>query len=143
MASAQGGEGQAATAEFKDDCDKWVNFSAFLARCTEAGLFDTFEYKFKYADFDIELGLEQDLPPGDLGNCRLVVALQWISVAGEVIFASMIERNENMWNSERWRLWARKIADIETVKQHEEIHSMVSSALAQMVSIDPDALSTA
>jgi hypothetical protein len=107
-------------AEFQKNCIEWINLSTFLARCTGAAIFDKYEDRYKYASVDIRLGLEEELPAGELGDCRLIVALQWILQAGRGIHDDMMKQNTNRWNVDRWKLWAARLKEIEEGDLPEE-----------------------
>jgi Protein of unknown function (DUF3632) len=79
MNEQHGGDGKYS---FQELCDQWVNFSCFLARCIQAGLNGNYENPCKHPCIDIPEALEQDLPPGPKRDCKVMVAAQYILVAG-------------------------------------------------------------
>jgi hypothetical protein len=88
-----------------------VNFSAFIARCINAGLLDRYSDNVsKYPSWDIDDGLEKDLQPGILKNCRVMVSAQYIILAGrrlyEIFLSKSAEKSE--WWQEKWQLWLGK-----------------------------------
>lgn len=131
---------ESAKAAHQKKCDEWVNFSAFLARCTGAGFYDQYSGVFLYPSVDISLALEKKLPTGSLRACRLMVAAQWILHSGRRIHDSMVEENKKDWDLERWSVWEARLKEIvDGGEGDEEVASVLRRTLAEMTSIDASA----
>ena len=60
-------------------------FSSFLARYLHAGLYDRFEDRSNHLSFDNLEGLDQDLQPEPKRDNDVMVAVQWILLAGRKV----------------------------------------------------------
>lgn len=78
-----------------------MNFSSFLARLTEAGLTDD-DYKYPLAD--ISDGLDKNLPHGLKRDCQVMVAAQYILLAGGTLA-------EKFFQADEWRRRAEKLKE--------------------------------
>lgn len=122
-------------AYYEKRCDEWANYCALLARLTTAGLND----QLKYPDIDIPLAFKDDLAPGRLRDCRLMVAIQWILRAGKVIRKDVGNFNKSTWTIAAWKEWGRKLREIdEAGVANEGIARELKRALAEMVAVDPE-----
>ncbi|KAJ0268155.1 hypothetical protein COL940_013658 [Colletotrichum noveboracense] len=117
-------------------CDEWVNFSSFLARYHGSKAYKPWDSHLKYPSVDIELALENPLPSGKLGECRLLVASNWFIHAGKLIYEDMKEANTEKWGLSRWSRWTEKIQEIlKTGGQTDEVTSNLQAALDSIMSI--------
>jgi Protein of unknown function (DUF3632) len=125
-------------------CNEWVNFSSFLARCIASGINDSYKDGYELLKININEALEKDHPPGIYRDCWIMVAAQYILLAGEAIYKQMISSAVKGSDSERrgldkWRLWANmfgKRADEEDSKS--EANSAAFAAYQKMVSLHPE-----
>ncbi len=127
-----------------------MNFSAFLARCIESGLDDHYENRCKYPGYDIPEGLEKYLQPGYKKDCRVMVAAQYILLAGRAIFEAFVKKptkgsNSEKWGLEKWKLWASKFKEIarEYDREYEgedkrALAAITTKAYEEMVSFYPE-----
>lgn len=110
-------------------CNEWVNFSSFIARTTEAGLNGDY---YNYMLIDISHGLDDDLPQGLKRDCQVMVAAQYILLAGGTLA-------ENCFKADEWRRWAEKLKEIS--KKEEGVNTRLASATEEayryMVSLHP------
>ncbi|KAK1546872.1 hypothetical protein CPAR01_00839 [Colletotrichum paranaense] len=119
-------------------CDEWVNFSSFLARYHGSKAYQPRPGALKYPSVDIELALEKPLPPGKLGECRLLVASNWFIHAGKLIYENMAETDTKNWNLGVWTLWTKAIRDIlQAGGQSNEVTTRLQAALDMVVSLTP------
>ncbi|KAF9880097.1 hypothetical protein CkaCkLH20_02051 [Colletotrichum karsti] len=117
-------------------CDEWVNFSSFQARYHGAEIYEPWPSHLKYPSIDVSMALEKDLPGGKLGECRLLVASEWIIHAGKVIYEDMRKTNEPKWGLEKWNRWGSRFKEIlDQGHQSDEVNRNLSAALDQMVSL--------
>lgn len=127
------------SSSFKRLCDEWVNFSSFLARCTAEGFYDHYEARYKFPSVDIPLGLglgldDGELPRGELGSCRLMVAAQWILHCGGRLRADMAESGSAHWNLDKWDCWVARLREmLERGVEDVKVKAAVEKALAVMV----------
>nr|XP_036588201.1 uncharacterized protein CTRU02_02213 [Colletotrichum truncatum]KAF6799342.1 hypothetical protein CTRU02_02213 [Colletotrichum truncatum] len=125
-------------------CDIWVDFSAFLARCTAAGLYDHYEDGFKYPCTDVPLGLEKDPAAQPLvTGTRVLVAALWITHAAGRIRQSLADVNIDKWNPQKWDTWRARLLDIKLkgipnleVEEEGKVYDQVCSALYAMDHVD-------
>ena len=126
-----------------------MNFSAFLARCIESGVSKRYEDRCKYAVIDIGKGIEKDLKPGITRDCRVMVASQYVLLAGRVVYeeivAKMKGKDREKWGLDKWSLWGRKFKEL--AREYEEIGnpglaSATKQAYEKMVSFHPSLFSS-
>lgn len=115
---------------FEEVCDTWVNFSSFLARVTEAGLIGDC---YNYARFDISQGLDEDLPHGLMRDSKVMVAAQYILLAGKTLANECFDKDQ-------WRRRAEKLKEIS--KEEGGSNTVLASATEEahnyMVSLHPE-----
>jgi len=120
-------------------CDEWVNFSCFLARCIEAGLNDGYGNRCKYPSIDISQGLEQDLPRGLKRDCKLMVAAQYILLAGRTLADDCFNKPVSGFGPEQWRRWAEKLGEVSRQEGgNTYLASAAEEARRYMVSLHPE-----
>jgi hypothetical protein len=91
-----------------------VNFSAFTARCIQADILARFEGRgSKYPSYDISDGLEEELQPGGLRDCRVMVSAQYIILAGRFLHENHVSKPAHSskrvdWWQEKWQVWLGK-----------------------------------
>lgn len=113
-----------------------MNFSSFLARYHGSKAYKPWDSHLKYPSVDIELALEDPLPSGKLGECRLLVASNWFIHAGKLIYEDMKGANTEKWGLSRWSRWTEKIQEIlKTGGQTDEVTSNLQAALDSIMSI--------
>ena len=100
------------TEELKEICDQWVNFSSFLARCKGSGLATQYETPCVHAGDDIEDGLEKDLPHGLVRDCKIMVAAQYVLIAGklfsEELFGQGTRSSLKQWGLRKLPIWSQR-----------------------------------
>jgi Protein of unknown function (DUF3632) len=118
-----------------------VNFSSFLAQCLQAGLNDNYANRYKHASIDIREGLEQKLPPGPRRDCKVMVAAQYILLAGGKIAEECVMKPGKGFGLDEWRRWAGRLGEISKQESGntslasavEEAHKYMLSTLAENV----------
>ncbi|RAO74256.1 uncharacterized protein BHQ10_010268 [Talaromyces amestolkiae] len=128
--------------EVQESCDKYVNWSSFIARCTSAGfLADKEGYEYKYSTVDISSGLEEEIPQGKIRNARILAAANYILLAGSGIrnychsYSSDSDRRRRAW--EMWNVWKEKFEAIANGQDEDpDIKNAAEKAHAVMVELD-------
>ncbi|RYP92120.1 hypothetical protein DL770_001781 [Monosporascus sp. CRB-9-2] len=136
--------GPAAVAEFRRRCCEWVNHQAFTARCTEAGI--DAEPLCKHPSFEIPNGLEEEYSLQVERDCKVMVAAQYILLAGRAIHEefitrplSMGEEEEAKWGLEKWLLWAERLKAIEEKSDCDpKVIAAVVEARKRLIALQPD-----
>lgn len=98
---------------FEESCSEWLNLSTFLARCLGAGLCDADPYPGKHPFVDIPIGLKEDLAPGLERDCKAMVSVQWILLAGQKIVELSFSTSMGVSGPEQWKRWREVFAEIE------------------------------
>lgn len=127
-------------ADLEKSCAEWVNFSAFVARCTQAGLNDQFKYPRKYPSKDIPIGLEKDHAPGVRRNCLIRVAAQYILLCGSKISDGIKDAptERQRWWADKWQLWAKKLEELaDSGEIDPDLKSEVHEAHEKLVALQP------
>lgn len=113
-------EDEKSRADWKQKCDQWLNFSTFKARTLAAGICandPNWSLKAPLKDISIGLGLRDDIWGDDIfTNCVLMVAAQYIIIAGEGVRSRFTEEKEepgsNMrLNQHLWKLWTERLQE--------------------------------
>lgn len=121
-----------------------MNFSAFIARCIQAGLLDRLsDGCSKYPSWDVPDGLEKDLQPGILRNCRVTVSAQYIILAGRRLYDAFLSKSASPtekaeWWQEKWQLWPGKfeaLSDGYVKESKTEMAAMTREAHNLMLSL--------
>ncbi|KAK1659853.1 hypothetical protein BDP55DRAFT_327903 [Colletotrichum godetiae] len=121
-------------------CDEWVNFSSFLARYHGSKAYQRWDSHMKYPSIDIELALEKPLPSGKLGECRLLVASNWLIHAGKIIYEDMKKSGTERWGLGRWSRWTETLRGIlDAGGQTGEVTARLQAAWDTILSLGPDA----
>jgi Protein of unknown function (DUF3632) len=122
-----------------------VNFSSFVARCIESGINDKCPGRCEFSRFDIVEALEKPLPPGVIRDSWVMVAAQYILLAGRVIdeefFKIPAKGNiSEWWGRGRWRLWARRFKTIANDMEDKgsELNSAINKVYKKMISFHPE-----
>jgi len=126
---------------FDEICDEWLNFSSFLARWIQAGLSDDYEDCFKYPGLDIPEGLEQDLLLGPKRDCKVMVAAQYILLAGRAIESYCFDTAAaaSGFGPQRWKRWAERFANISSDEENKgDLREAADRAHNFMVSVHPE-----
>lgn len=122
-----------------------MNFSCYLARCIQAGLIDSYQNRCKHPSIDIPQGLEQNLPPRPKRDCKVMVAAQYILLAGGKIAEDCFTKPVRGFGPDEWRRWAERLG--ERSRQEESgnpgLASAVEKAHKYMVSVYPENLKAA
>ncbi|KAI0384669.1 hypothetical protein F5Y04DRAFT_218933 [Hypomontagnella monticulosa] len=127
---------------YETRCTEWVNFSAFLARCIQAGLNDNYELGTRYPSIDIPKGLEEEHIPGVGRSCFVRVATQYILLAGPKLCKAWLEDDlgeQKRWATDKWKVWAEKLdqfADNEDLDADLRVEAR--EAHEKMVYLRPD-----
>jgi hypothetical protein len=120
-----------------DICRQWANLSAFLARCTAAGMYDHFDDRFKYPSIDLALALEA--PPAAKTaprETRILVAALWVLYAGRGIYNDLIRVDKPVWNLSKWRKWEVELREVVSDGGlGDEVRSVVGRALEKMAGL--------
>lgn len=126
-----------------------MNQQAFTARCTKAGI--DYEPFCKHPSYEIPNGLEKDYSLPVERNCKIMVAAQYILLAGREVHRSLInqepatENNETSttWTLEKWPLWALKFKEIEEKRDCEpKVLAAVAEARKMITSISQEIVTT-
>ncbi|RYP12531.1 hypothetical protein DL765_007267 [Monosporascus sp. GIB2] len=136
--------GPAALAEFRQRCIEWVNHQAFTARCIEAGI-DT-GVLCKHPSHEIVNGLEKEYPLRVERDCKVMVAAQYILLAGRALHETFITRELSMggeeaarWCLEKWPLWAERLKAIEEKGDCDpKVIAAVVEARRRLIALHPD-----
>ncbi|KAK8008872.1 hypothetical protein PG991_011423 [Apiospora marii] len=80
------------SAAFREQCEAWVNFCMFKARCVEAGILDQRTNPYGLPADQIVEGLETDpLPAAQaVRDCKVLIAAHYLAVAGEKFHERLI-----------------------------------------------------
>ena len=132
--------------EWEEQCKEWVNFSSFVARCTEARIDDHIPDFTKYPWIDIEEGLEKDFLPGPKRDSRVMVAAQYILLAGHVISEEFVQkpRREGKFHGvEKWQLWAGKLKELAETQTElaPDVRDAVVESRKKLISLHPELFS--
>ena len=123
----------------KTKCNQWVNLSAFLARCTQAGMYDRYTDCFKCPSVDINLALENHPVPKSvmLKETRVLVATLWILHAGQAIYENLLKVDEPQWSvPAKWAVWEAKLKELENEEAlSEEVKRVVGQTLERMAAV--------
>ncbi|KAK3310890.1 uncharacterized protein B0T15DRAFT_54137 [Chaetomium strumarium] len=99
-----------AAKQFHETAAYHVNFSAFRARCTGAGLDEGFTFRFTTAGATIERGLQSVADhPSKLNpnvDYHIIAAAQYILLAGDVIDAECVKKQLPPHRHHDWKGWA-------------------------------------
>lgn len=133
--------------ELKRKCDEWINVSAFFARLIANGIDQKYEPSCKYPSFDIPGGLEKVIPNQIVRDCNVMVAAQYILIAGPGIYENFIIQpkgsERGQWGLDKWPLWARKFKEVaEKGDLSSDVQAAALEARAVMVSLHPDPFAT-
>ncbi|EXF85718.1 hypothetical protein CFIO01_09715 [Colletotrichum fioriniae PJ7] len=116
--------------------DKW---NAKFARFSGSKAHIAYEGHSKWPSIDVELALEKPIPTGKLGECRLLVASNWLIHAGKFIYEDMKKTNTERWGLGRWGRWTEAIQGIlKAGGQTDEVTARLQAALDTIVSLTPD-----
>lgn len=113
-----------------------MNISAFLARCTTAGLYNRVPDLFDWVATDIAEAFddnegEKSTFPRDI---RFTAAAMWICHAGEAIHDSMVKANRPEWGVDLWRGWAFTLSEeLDLKKVDDKAKSAIAGALRNML----------
>lgn len=137
-------EGDSGVGKFFIDeiCEEWVNLSSFFARWIQAGFSHDDEDRFKYPGLDIPEGLAQDLPLGPKRDCKVMVAAQYILLAGRAIehyYFDTVEGARGGLGPQRWKQWAERFANISSDEENKrDLREAAKGAHDFMVSVHPE-----
>lgn len=106
-----------------------MNFSGFLARCIQAGLNNNYPDGLRYPSIDIREGLAQDLPSGPRRDCKVMVAAQYILLAGRMIAEDCLKKPVKGFGLDEWRHWAERLEAIS--RQEEGVNPGLASATTE------------
>ncbi|RYO93193.1 hypothetical protein DL764_008020 [Monosporascus ibericus] len=134
----------AAVAEFRQRCYEWVNHQAFTARCTEAGI-DT-EPLCKHPTYEIANGLEKEYSLQVERDCKVMVAAQYILLAGRALHQRYIARHLSTGKEEaarqgleKWGLWAERLKAIEEKGDCDpKVIAAAVEARRRLIALQPD-----
>jgi hypothetical protein len=91
-----------------------VNFTSFLARWLGAGLDHHYEDRSCYPCYDISKALDDVLPRGVRRECLLLVAANYIMLAGRTLARDYhdLEKVSNTVGPDKWTRWAEKLEQV-------------------------------
>jgi hypothetical protein len=117
---------------FREESEKWVNFSSFLARCTASRLDTESEDVGDYASRDIPRALKQDRKPGLHRDMDFKVATQYAIRAHAVMYEYWIEKAVDGSEGknlilEQWPTWIKRFDELAL-----EYNEMGNTELADM-----------
>lgn len=130
--------------DVQETCDNYLNYSAFLARCTGAGLFDDDERGsgYKYCTYGIGDGLENDMPRGNIRRSVILAAAYYIFFSGRAVRYYCHKRPSDSDRGKRtrdmWNLWKRKFGEI-AEGQDEETEVREATKKAHLIMAELDA----
>ncbi|KAH8589746.1 hypothetical protein B0O99DRAFT_676542 [Bisporella sp. PMI_857] len=119
-----------------------VNFSAFVACCTASGLNNQYSDPCLYPSRDIPIGLEEEMPQGLNRDCKIMVATQYILLAGTAIYEEFIGKSAEgsslrKWGLKKWPIWTRRLNEL-TLEYEEsgntELAAMTREAYEKLIS---------
>lgn len=134
----------------QEDCDEWLSFATFFARCVEADIVFEYEYRWENCCMDIEEALEKDAPHGAKRDCFLMTAAQYILLAGRTLtvdcYRDPYVEKPTGWCSVsrvegpvRWKGWADRFKEISREESgNPRIASVTKQAREYMVSLRPE-----
>jgi Protein of unknown function (DUF3632) len=112
-----------------------VNFSSYLARCLQAGLNDNYPNGFKHASIDIREALDEKSPPGPGRDSQVMVAAQYILLAGEKIAGECVMKHVKGFGLDEWNRWAERLGEISRKESNNTaLAAVVEEAHPNMVS---------
>lgn len=145
-------------AAFREQCEAWVNFCMFKARCVEAGILDQRTNPYGLPADQIVEGLETDPLPAvqAVRDYKVLIAAHYLAIAGEKFHERLILVPRRAFNNNtntntkaaaaialhrgraRWSLWA---ARLEFLAQHgglsEHVVEMLQIARRRVVALEP------
>ena len=87
-----------------------------MARCKGSGLATQYETPCVHAGDDIEDGLEKCLPHGLVRDCKIMVAGQYVFLAGklfsEELFGKGTRSSLEQWGLRKWPIWSQRLKEI-------------------------------
>lgn len=114
-----------------------MNYSSFIARCIEAGLDKDDENCFKYPRDDITIGLEHEMPPRLARDCKVMVAAQYILLAGRALAQEFMDPSYKNYGIARWRRRAEKLREISKEDGNPRLAYAAKEARRHMISLHP------
>lgn len=101
----------------QEDCDMWINLSAFLARLLDAAMLG--EDGLHWANVDVSEALQGtvgDSPVYEiLQRSRTIIAMQYVLLSGKRLVQEArtpTRRWTHPLNAKIWKAWAEKLKDI-------------------------------
>jgi hypothetical protein len=105
---------------FQRVCDEWVNFTSFLARWLGAGLDHHYEDRSCYPCYNISKALDDDLPREVRRKCLLLMAANYIMLAGRTLardchdldeVSNKVDRTNGHAGPKDWSKYQRRIRE--------------------------------
>jgi hypothetical protein len=119
-----------------------VNYSAFIARCIQARIDDHLYHISKYPGINIPDGLDYYIGPGVKRDSRVMIAAQYILLAGPVIDEEFIQKREVYSKGVvQWQSWAKTFKELAEVELAPEVKEAVIEARKKMISLRPELFS--
>lgn len=132
----------AASSEWKEQCDEWVNFSSFLARCIQARVDDQILPISKYPRINIADGLDVHMQPGIKRDSRVMIAAQYILLAGPALDEGLIQDPKAYATGVvQWQSWARRFKELAEMELASEVKAAVIEARKKLISLRPELFS--
>lgn len=126
----------------EEDCEKWINICAFIARCIRSGLLNQHESRCGYAIYDITNGLQQYHPVEIIQRCFVIAALNYIIFSSFEIYRALCGdllpqpgQNGGIVKWLQWEVKVQEIADSEEAGSNLEWLARI--ALDKMISLYP------
>lgn len=130
--------------DFRWQCDAWVNFSAFKARCMEAGVLDQATNPYGFPGAELIEGLEHDMAGQPERDCKVLVAAHYLTRAGRAIHAKLTDeaagKDAAMARRGRlkWQLWAARLEHLaEAGALGPRVVDAVKAARRKLVMLEP------
>ena len=131
--------------DFQWQCDAWVNFSAFKARCMEAGVLDQETNPYGFPGGELIEGLEQDITSQPERDCKVMVAAQYLIKAGRVIHEKLIVEAATKDSAtarrgrSKWQLWAARLEELaEKGGLEPRVVDAIKAARRKLVTLEPE-----
>ncbi|KAM5477231.1 hypothetical protein MauCBS54593_000504 [Microsporum audouinii] len=127
----------------KQQFDKWVNISSFIARCMEHRIEVDFPGAGKYQSIDICNGLREEHPAGIERDTYVMVAAQYILLAptfiDDRVVAFTAKQGAMNLGRDKFQLWGAKLAQLANDGDlRPDVKAAVIEARQKLVSLHPE-----
>ncbi|KAK2765316.1 hypothetical protein FQN54_008160 [Arachnomyces sp. PD_36] len=126
-------------AKWKQRCDEWVNFSAFLARCVQARIDDDAFDIGKYPRMNIDDAVSSHITDEVKRNSWVMVAAQYVLLAGPVMDEEFIQKPEvRDLGMSMWQFWAEGFKKVAEGELASNVKEAVIEARKKMIAMRPE-----